>query len=257
MQRSIEGQIAWVTGAGSGIGRAGAIALAGAGAAVVLSGRRAEPLEETSRLIGEQGGRAVVAPVDVSQPAEVAAVRDRIAKEFGHCDILVNNAGMNIPNRRWSEIDGPSFDALVAVNLSGPFYAVAAVLPMMRKQGHGLLIHVSSWAGRHVSLLTGPAYAAAKHAVVAMSESLNQEECVNGIRSCCLCPGEVATPILDKRPVPVSAEERARMLQAGDLAETILFVARMPPHVCLNEILISPTWNRGYVAALGRGPPRE
>lgn len=256
MQRSIEGQVAWVTGAGSGIGQAGAIALAGAGATLVLSGRRAEALEDTARVIREQGGRALVARADVSRPDEVTAVRDRIADEFGRCDILVNNAGMNIPNRRWSEIDVASFDALVAVNLSGPFYAVAAVLPMMREQQEGLLIHVSSWAGRYVSLLTGPAYAAAKHAVVAMSESLNQEECVNGIRSCCLCPGEVATPILDNRPIPVSAEERAKMLQAEDLADTILFVARMPASVCINEILLSPTWNRGYVAALGLGPRR-
>lgn len=257
MQRSIEGQVAWVTGAGSGIGQAGAVALAAAGAAVVLSGRRVEPLERTAGLIRDQGGRAVVAPADVARPDEVGAVRDRIAQEFGRCDILVNNAGMNIPNRRWREIDTASFDEVVAVNLSGPFYAVAAVLPMMRQQRSGLLIHVSSWAGRYVSLLTGPAYAAAKHAVLAMSESLNQEECVNGIRSCCLCPGEVATPILDKRPVPVSDEERAKMLQAKDLAETILFVARMPASVCVNEILLSPTWNRGYVAALGAGPKRS
>ena len=87
-----------------------------------------------------------------------------------------------------------------------------------------------------------------------MSESINQEECVNGIRSCCIGPGEVATPILDKRPVPVTAEERAQMLQSDDLADTILFVARMPETVCVNEILMSPTANRGYLAALGRGP---
>jgi len=256
MQRSIEGQVAWVTGAGSGIGEASAIALAGAGAAVVLTGRRPEPLESTAQTIRERGGRAMVAPADVGRSEEVAAVRDRIAEEFGRCDILVNNAGMNIRNRRWREIDAPGFDALVAVNLSGAFYAAAAVLPMMRAQRDGLLIHVASWAGRYVSLLSGPGYTAAKHAVVAMSESINQEECANGIRSCCLCPGEVATPILDKRPVPVSDEDRAKMLQPEDLADTILFVARMPASVCINEVLLSPTWNRGYVAALGLGPPR-
>ncbi|MFL5181107.1 MAG: SDR family oxidoreductase, partial [Microvirga sp.] len=101
--------------------------------------------------------------------------------------------------------------------------------------------------GRYVSRLTGPAYSAAKHGLVALSESLNQEECPHGIRSCCICPGEVATPILDKRPVPVTAEDKARMLQSEDLAETILFVARLPVTVCMNEILISPTWNRGYI----------
>src|SRR4051795_2853580 len=131
-------------------------------------------------------------------------------------------------------------------DLNGPFYASRAVLPMMRAQKGGLIIQISSWAGRYVSRLTGPAYCAAKHGPVPLEERTNQEECVNGIRSCCICPGEVATPILDKRPVPVSDADKARMLQADDLGETILFVARMPAHVCFNEILISPTWNRSY-----------
>ncbi len=95
--------------------------------------------------------------------------------------------------------------------------------------------------------MSGPAYTAAKHAVVAMSHSINMEECVNGIRSTVLCPAEVATPILDKRPVPVTPEDRARMLQPDDMAALILFVATRPRHVCLNEVVISPTWNRGYV----------
>jgi NADP-dependent 3-hydroxy acid dehydrogenase YdfG len=99
-------------------------------------------------------------------------------------------------------------------------------------------------------LVSGPAYTAAKHGVVAMSHTLNMQECVNGIRSCVICPGEVATPILDKRPVPVSAEERARMVQPEDCADLIRYVACLPKHVCINEVVISPTWNRGYVSAL-------
>ena len=146
-----------------------------------------------------------------------------------------------------ADVDASAFDSVMDANLSGPFYATAAVLPMMRKQKSGLIIQISSWAGRYVSKLTGPAYSAAKHGLVALSESLNQEECRHGIRSCCICPGEVATPILDKRPVPVSAEDKARMLQSDDLAETILFVARLPASVCMNEILISPTHNRGFI----------
>jgi NADP-dependent 3-hydroxy acid dehydrogenase YdfG len=102
-------------------------------------------------------------------------------------------------------------------------------------------------AGRTVSPLSGPGYTAAKHGVVAMSHSINMEECVNGIRACAICPAEVATPILDRRPVPPSAEERAKMLQPADLGSTIRWVAEQPPHVCLNEIIISPTWNRLYV----------
>jgi NAD(P)-dependent dehydrogenase (short-subunit alcohol dehydrogenase family) len=94
--------------------------------------------------------------------------------------------------------------------------------------------------------MPGPAYAAAKHGLVALSESLNAEEGVHGIRSCCICPADVATPILDARPVPVPEEERARMLQPRDLAAAVMFVARMPASACVNEILISPTWNRFY-----------
>ena len=84
-----------------------------------------------------------------------------------------------------------------------------------------------------------------------MSHSINMQECVNSIRSCAVLPGEVATPILDKRPVPVSREERARMVQPEDVADLILYLACLPPHVVINEVMITPTWNRAYVAALG------
>ena len=247
MQRSIEGEVAWVTGAGSGIGAAAALALAGAGAKLILSGRRVSALDETAAAIRAAGGEAVVAPADMSRSEEVESVAGTVRERFGRCDILVNSAGLNVPKRSWREIDNAGIDTVIGADLNGPFYASRAVLPMMREQRAGLIIQISSWAGRYVSVLTGPAYAAAKHGLVALSESINQEECAHGIRSCCICPGEVATPILDKRPVPVTAEDRARMLQSEDMADTILFVARMPASVCVNEILMSPTWNRGYL----------
>ncbi|MDB5591010.1 SDR family NAD(P)-dependent oxidoreductase [Enterovirga sp.] len=249
MLRSIDGQVAWITGAGSGIGQAAALALAGAGVAVVLTGRRREALENSAARIREAGGRASVAPADVAVAAEVERAFGQVEAEHGRCDILVNAAGLNVPKRSWSEIETRGIDQVIAADLNGPFYTSRAVLPVMRAQGGGLIIQISSWAGRHVSRLSGPAYAAAKHGLVALSESLNQEECGSGIRSCCLCPGEVATPILDQRPVPVSAEDRGRMLQPEDLGDTVLFVARLPASVCINEILMSPTWNRGYLAA--------
>ncbi len=248
MVRSIDGQVAWVTGAGSGIGQAGAVALARAGAKLVLSGRRSEALEETAGLIrAAGGGEAVVAPADMSRADEVERACEQVRSAHGRCDILVNSAGLNVPKRSWKEVETAGIDAVVGADLNGPFYSSRAVLPMMRAQGGGLIIQISSWAGRYVSKLTGPAYAAAKHGLVALSESINQEECGHGVRSCCICPGEVATPILDKRPVPVTAADKAKMLQADDLAETILFVARLPASVCINEILMSPTWNRGYL----------
>jgi NADP-dependent 3-hydroxy acid dehydrogenase YdfG len=129
---------------------------------------------------------------------------------------------------------------VIAGNLSSAFYVVTSVLPAMRAQRDGLLIHISSWAGRYISPVAGPSYTAAKHGVVAMSHSLNMEEFSNGIRSTVICPGEVSTPILDQRPVPVSAEYRARILQSEDLANTVVFVASQPTRVCVQEIVIIP-----------------
>jgi NAD(P)-dependent dehydrogenase (short-subunit alcohol dehydrogenase family) len=250
---SLDGKVAWVTGAGSGIGQAAAVALAEAGARLVLSGRREGPLEATAAAIRGAGGlAAAVAPADVADPAAVAAVAGRIGAEFGRCDILVNSVGLNVRRRAWGEVDAAGFAEVLGADLAGPFHAVAAVLPMMRARRDGLIVHIASWAGRHVLRMPGPAYTAAKHGLVALSESLNKEECVNGIRSCCICPADVATPILDARPVPVPEEERARMLQVRDLAAAVLFVAGMPASVCVNEILISPTWNRFYID--GREP---
>jgi NADP-dependent 3-hydroxy acid dehydrogenase YdfG len=246
----LKGKIAWVTGAGSGIGRAAAIALARAGAKVVLSGRRASPLQETAAAIQADSGTALAMPGDLSDAAHAARVAEEIRSRFGRLDILVNNAGVNIVRRSWAQLDAAGADRVLDGNLSNAFYCVLAALPIMREQHDGILIHTASMAGRSIGPLAGPAYVAAKHGVVAMSHSINCEECVNGIRSTVVCPGEVATPILDERPVPVSAEDRARMLQSEDVADLILYVASLPAHVCLNEVWITPTWNRGYVAAL-------
>lgn len=245
----MDGKIAWVTGAGSGIGEAAAIGLARAGASVVLTGRRAAPLEDVARRIKGEGGAAVVQPGDLMQQTTARRIAEAIKQEFGRLDILVNNAGLNIVKRSWRQLEEAGADEILRGNLASAFYCVIAALPIMRAQKDGVLIHTASWAGRFVSPVSGPAYTAAKHGVVAMSHSINMAECMNGIRSCALSPGEVATPILDKRSVPVSAEDRARMVQPEDCGDLIRYIACLPPHVCLNEVLISPTWNRGYVAA--------
>jgi len=250
MLRDIEGQVAWVTGAGSGIGQAASVALARAGVRLALTGRGHDALERSADRVRAAGGEALVVPADTSQADTVQRAWDAVHTAYRRCDILVNAAGLNVRERSWREISPAAIDAVIGVDLNGPFYTSRAVLPTMRAQHGGLIIQVSSWAGRYVSKLTGPAYSAAKHGLMALSESLNQEECGHGIRSCCICPGEVATPILDKRPVPVTAEDKGRMLQSEDLAETILFVARLPSTVCVNEILISPTWNRGYLEGI-------
>jgi len=243
----LDGKVAWITGAGSGIGEAGAVALAGAGARVVLTGRRREALESVARRIEDQGGSALVEAGDVTDSERVNAIVATIREKLNRLDIVVNNAGVNLKERRWVDLTPGRIDTILESNLSSAFYVAAAALTVMRQQRDGILIHTASWAGRFVSHLTGPGYLAAKHALVAASHSLNMEECMNGIRSTVICPGEVATPILANRPVPVSEEDRARMLQAEDLGDLILYVATRPKHVCLNEILISPTWNRSYI----------
>ncbi|MCW3475324.1 SDR family oxidoreductase [Limobrevibacterium gyesilva] len=250
--KKLQGKIAWVTGAGSGIGEAAALALAEEGASVVLTGRRREPLESVAARIVAAGGVADVQPGDLTVAAAVQGVADHIRSRYGRLDILVANAGVNIPDRDWSQLTPAGAEAVIDGNLSSAFYCVAAVLPMMRAQKDGVLIHTASMAGRFIGGLSGPAYTAAKHGVVAMSHSINMAECVNGIRSTAVLPGEVATPILDKRPIPVSAEDRAKMVQSSDVGDLIRYIACLPPHVVINEVMIAPTWNRGYVAALQR-----
>jgi len=255
--RSIEGLVAWVTGAGSGIGRAGALSLAGAGAKVVLSGRRREALDATARAIADSGGEAVVETLDVADAASVAAVAARIDERFGRLDLLVNNAGVNMAKRHWADMDLESWDKVVQIDLNGAFYVVHAALPLMRAQKDGLIINVASMAGKRVGYVSGVPYTAAKHGLVAMTETINFEECHNGIRATALSPGEVATEILDKRPVPVSAEARAKMVQPEDMGEIILFLARQPKHVCINELLVTPTWNRGAFGGPDFYPKRD
>lgn len=244
----LDGQVAWVTGAGTGIGMGGAIDLAKAGATVVLSGRRMEPLQEVAKTIDAHGGKAVIKSLDVADRAAVYRVAGEIEKEHGRIDVLVNSAGINIRNRNWHNLDDDDWDRVIDIDLNGAFYCCKAVIPLMRKQGGGLILNISSMAGKRVSTVTGPAYTAAKHAMNAFNESINVENCIYGIRACAICPGEVATPILDQRPVPVSAEDRAKMVQSEDMGRIVRFLAELPPHVCINELLVTPTWNRGYIA---------
>ncbi|WP_428489241.1 SDR family oxidoreductase [Rhodopila sp.] len=249
---NLAGKIAWVTGAGSGIGEAAALSLAEAGATVVLTGRRREPLEDVARRIS-LGGAAHVQPADLTDAAQVQRVGEQIRTSLGRLDILVNNAGVNIVERHWAQLTPDRIDTLLQGNLAGALYCVTVALPFMREQKDGLIIHTASMAGRFIGGLSGPIYTIAKHGIVAMSHGLNMAECIHGIRSTVFLPGEVATPILDKRPTPVPPEVRARMVQPAECGDLIRYIAGLPSHVVMNEVHLSPTWNRGYVAALERG----
>lgn len=238
--------VAWITGGGSGIGEAGARALAQGGATVVLSGRREDALHRVAESIRSAGGRAETAILDVTDGAAVRRVAATILDRHGRIDTLVASAGMNLPNRSFRDVGAEGWRQLVDVNLNGTMHAIQAVLPAMRERRSGTVIVVSSWVGRHALLLGGPGYNAAKQALVTLSHSLNMEEWRNGLRSCVVMPGEVATDLLGQRPAPPPAAELARLLRPEDLGRTIRFVAEMPPHVCVNEILISPVWNRAF-----------
>ena len=241
MFQDLNGQVAWITGAGTGIGESAAIKLAEAGCKVVLSGRRKDVLENVASQIGNG---VSIKPLDVADKEAVINTAEMILEEQGRIDIGVFSAGINVRNRNWNDVVLEDWDKVINIDLNGAFYCCQSVLPAMRKQGGGLIINVSSMAAKGIGKITGPAYTSAKHAMNAMTSSLLLEERNNGIRATIVCPGEVATPILDSRPVPVSAEDKARILQSEDLGDLILYIAQQPPHVTINEVLITPTWNR-------------
>ena len=239
--KRLEGKSAWVTGAGSGIGRAIAIAFAQEGAKVALTGRRTAPLEETAKTIGDA---AIVVPADLTDEKQVAAALAKVESTIGGPDILVNNAGVNLPKRYLHQLTPEAIRSLVDGNLTAPFLTSVAVLPGMRSRGGGMLIQIASMAGKGISFLSGPGYIAAKHGFVALSQAINQENGIHNIRSCCICPGEVATDILKNRPEPVPQEDIERLLQPEDLAAMAVFAATMPPRVNITEMLVTPTYMR-------------
>src|SRR6201992_1303721 len=209
-------------------------------AILVVSGRRKEELDRVVASITQKGGKAEAIPLDVSNKDSVNKAAEQILAKHDRIDLLVNSAGINVPKRSWAQMELEGWDRLVEINLNGVLYCMHAVLPAMRKQKDGCIINVASWAGRHVSKMPGPAYTTTKHAVLALTHSFNMDECANGLRACCLSPGEVATPILKLRPQVPSEEAQAKMLQPEDLGRTIAFVASMPPRAVVNKRNIDP-----------------
>lgn len=228
-----------VTGAGTGIGRAIVHDFVQAGARVALMGRRIEKLEEAAA--GLPQAQVLFLSCDVANREAVNRAVQEVITRFGPVDIVVNNAGTNTNPRSVAEVDPNDWDRTIAINLTGAFNVIRAVIPGMRERRDGLIINISSIAGLRASKLSGAAYSASKHGMVALTHSLNEEEKDYNIRACVICPGEVNTPIIDLRPEPVSQERRAEMLQPEDVSAAALFVAGLPARVCIPEIIIKPT----------------
>lgn len=236
---SLSGKVALVTGGGTGIGKAIAQAFAGAGAQVVITGRREAKLQEVCHGLADLPIR--YRAVDVADLGQVEALVAWVTAEVGPIDILVNNAGMNVLERRMYQLKPADWQRMLDVNATGVFNTIYAVLPQMRERKDGLLITISSIAGVRASVLAGAGYSASKFAANALMGVVALEEKNNGIRATSINPGEVNTPILDERPVPVSDEHKAQILQPEDVAAAALFVAQLPPRAHVPELIIKPT----------------
>jgi NADP-dependent 3-hydroxy acid dehydrogenase YdfG len=232
---------ALITGAGSGIGRAIAEALDAIGLRVALLGRDPARLEQTRAGLTGKGGTPLVVSCDVADRARVKAVVETVLAEFGAIDVLVCNAGTNVRNRSLETLDPADWDRMIATNLTGAFNLVHHVLPSMRARQSGLIVQIDSLSGKRSSVLGGAGYSASKFGQAALGIGIGREEGTRGIRSTVIYPGEVNTPILEARLVPVGPERRAVILQPADVAAAVRFLVELHPRASVPELVIKPT----------------
>lgn len=236
---SFEGKNAIVTGAGSGMGQAIAWALAREGMTVLAVGRSEDKLVQTARK-SPAPDKIIPVSLDVGDRDKVTSTVADFESKHGAIDLLVNNAGMNVRERATDVLTGESFDRIIRTNLTGVFNMTAAVVGGMRQRKSGTIIAISSIAGNRPLPLAGPAYSASKFGVNGFMGTVAREVAPDGVRVSIICPGEVATPILDERPVPVPESERAKMVQPRDIAEAVLFIYRLPPQVHVPDLVMKP-----------------
>jgi NAD(P)-dependent dehydrogenase (short-subunit alcohol dehydrogenase family) len=229
-----------ITGAGSGVGRAVALALARQGWRLALVGRREEPLRQTLQRAGPPGGACLVCACDVGDSQAVEQLGRRVLAEFGEVEVLVNAAGTNAPRRALEVLSLADYHAMIDANLHGAYYCVQAFLPQMRARRSGTIINIVSDAGKLASPKAGPAYVMSKFGLAGLTQSINAEERANGVRACAIFPGDIDTPLLERRPVPPDAAARARMMQPEDVAECVLLCLRLPPRAIVEELIVRP-----------------
>jgi NADP-dependent 3-hydroxy acid dehydrogenase YdfG len=245
----LNARVAWVQGGAGAVGLAVAHSLIDAGATVVLSARDEDKLK-TALSTFKPDNKVFGSIVDITNRSSVFESANDIVRRHGKIDFLINSAGVNPSQRHWHELSEKDWLETVDVNLSGMFFTCQAVMQDMRPRKSGCIVNIASWAGKFAAFFAGPAYASTKRAVLALTETINMEECVNGIRATSISPAGIDTPLLDKRPVPPSAEIRATLLRPSDVADMVRYVLSLPNHVCINEILMSPTLNLPYLGEL-------
>jgi NAD(P)-dependent dehydrogenase (short-subunit alcohol dehydrogenase family) len=234
-------KIAVVTGAGSGVGRATALLLAREGWGVALVGRGVAALQETLRAIGAGGPLALALPCDVGDPAAVAAMAAAVAAQLGEeVEALINAAGVNTPARSLAALSLDDYHRIVETNMHGAYYCVQAFLPGMRQRGAGTIVNINSGSGLRASALAGTAYSMSKFGMAALTQNINAEERRHGVRACSIHPGDINTPLLDRRPSPPPPEARERMIQPEDVARCVLLAISLPPRAVVEEIVVTP-----------------
>jgi NADP-dependent 3-hydroxy acid dehydrogenase YdfG len=225
-----------ITGAGTGVGAAIALALAHEGWRVALLGRRREPLEA----VAARTPGALVLPCDVGDAAQVETMAKTVLAEFGGVEVLVNAAGTNVPRRALEVLSLADYHEMMNANLNGAFYCVQAFLPQMRARGSGTIINIISEAGKAASPKAGPGYVISKFGMAGLTSAINAEERTRGIRACSIFPGDIDTPILDKRPAPPDAEARAKMMLPEDIAACALLAINLPSRAIIEELTVRP-----------------
>jgi NADP-dependent 3-hydroxy acid dehydrogenase YdfG len=229
-----------ITGAGSGVGRATAIALAKQGWRMALLGRTQAALEETAQLTGLPKHEALVVPCDIGRVEQVQQMARAVLELFKTVDVLVNAAGTNAPKRSLEVLSLEDYHAMIDTNLHGAYYCVQAFLPQMRQRQTGTIVNIVSDAGKQASPKAGPGYVVSKWGLAGLTQAINAEERGHGVRACAIFPGDIDTPLLDKRPTPPDAAARARMMTAEDIAECALLAINLPPRAIVEEILVRP-----------------
>ncbi len=232
-------QTAVVTGGSSGVGRATALRLVKDGWRVAIVGTRPGALAETIAFSGKPDQMLAVS-CDVADAGAVSAMARRVTKKWGAVELLVAAAGTNIPARSFERLSLDDYRKVVDVNLNGAYFCVQAFLPAMRAGKCGTIVIVNSIAGLRASTLSGPAYVVSKFGAAGLVQSINAEENANGVRATSIFPGDINTPLLDKRPNPPAKETRDAMLHPDDVVECVMLAVNLPQRVVIEEIVVRP-----------------